>query len=600
MPVPFRTVVMSTPAETPSKIFLDECFAAADDRFLDEWVKFRSTAILTAFMQQWLADERPWARQQIVAYLQRDLNFAGHEVFVKRLFRHFEAKRDHAMLGRFLVAFDRIVRRRRVARYHWNPQTRETITGDHLFAAPNKTILDQTGRTVEYGMGKNKRTYPLPDIRNKTTNRLFRHRTRNYLRRRVWRYFRWLSYRQPSEYLSAITTALIAYKDSDFQAGENIIDNWSLMHACFFHSDVVTFTAAHTNLKKGQSLGSLSAAPYQAELWRGPEAVEWLISIVSQAESALARIWAMELLQRDHQEAIHQIDVRVLMRLLSHSDSRVQEFASELFRRHRRLSTLTISTWLELLEQSNYSLLPVICEAMTAHVSASRLDNAQIIELASAQPVPVAELGFRMLQLRHSQRPHTVPELISLSRAKCESLADRLAAWALKELNAESHYSADAVVEFFDSLLEPMRASAMNWLEDSESRGYEDPVLWAKLIETPFDDVRLRLIDCLHRRTTLPGTDASSLSQMWCSVILGVHRGGRAKLKAMQQIQSAILRDASQATRLLPVLAVAVRSLRAPERRGALQVIATLRQNNSELEAGIQKHLPDLEWNAVL
>ena len=137
----------------------------------------------------------------------------------------------------------------------------------------------------------------------------------------------------------------------------------------------------------------------------------------------------------------------------------------------------------------------------------------------------------------------------------------------------------------------------MTWLEDSSSRGHDDSVLWSRLIETPFDDVRLRLVDCLQRRTTLPDTDVNSLNHLWCSVLLGVHRGGRAKLKAMQQIQATILRDSRHAAKLLPVLSVAARSLRAPERRGAIAVLASLKNGNPELEAAIRSHLPELQWS---
>ncbi len=577
---------------------LEECFTAGDDRFLDEWVKFHSAEILASFLQRWLADERPWARQQIIAYLKLDLNFSGHELILKRMYRHFESARDHAMLSHFLVAFDRLVRRSRITRHHWNFQTRESFQEEFLFAKPNKTVIEQTGRTAEYGTGKWKRTFPLPDIRNKPSNRLFRHRTRNYLRRRVWRYFRWLSFRSPSDYLASITQALIQFRDEDFSAGENIIDNWSLMHACYFHSDTITFSAAHTNLIKGQSLGSLSAAPYRASLWQQPDAATLLIQIVSDAESALVRVWAMELLQRDHKDAIHQIDIKLLSKLLSHTDARVQEFAAELFRQHRGLGTLTISVWLELLKDSDSSLLSVICEAMTTHVSASRLDNAQLIQLTTAQPVPVAELGFQMLKARHSERPLSSKELVTLCRAQCEVTAGDLTAWALQQLDSETLYSADVVVEFFDALIPPMRSAAMDWLEKPASRGYSDPVLWARLIETPFDDLRLRLVACLHSRAEFPGTEQNTLCPLWCSVILGVHRGGRSKLKAMQQIQTAILQDRQQAAQLLPVLAVAVRSLRAPERRGALAVVASLRLQDAELKDSIQQHLPELEWDA--
>ncbi|MEJ7593178.1 MAG: hypothetical protein WKF77_16655 [Planctomycetaceae bacterium] len=41
-----------------------------------------------------------------------------------------------------------------------------------------------------------------------------------------------------------MTTAVIQYRDEDFAVGENIIDNWSLMHVCYFHSDMLSFGAA--------------------------------------------------------------------------------------------------------------------------------------------------------------------------------------------------------------------------------------------------------------------------------------------------------------------------------------------------------------------
>ena len=586
-----------SPAEPkPSKLLLDECFAAADDRFLLEWIKFRSPEIIAAYVQQWIGDSRPWARQQLIKYLAMDLNFPGHELFVKRTYRHFESLRDHEMLGHFMVAFDRLVRRSRIAVPRWDRSTRELIQDEHLYARPNKTVMPETGRTGTYGTGKHQRTFRLPDICNKPKNRLFRHRTRNFLRRRVWRYFRWLSYKNPSEYLAAISRALCDYTDAEFKLGENIIDNWSLMHACYFHSDALKFTAAHTNLNPGQSLATLSAAPYRAEIWQTAEGATHLIHLIGNAQSSLVRVWAMELLRRDHQQAINQIDMKILVSLLKHSDARVQEFASQLFRDHQGLASMTVSAWLEVLEQSDRSLLPTICEAMTKHVASARLDNAQLLLLANAEPVPVAALGLRMVQERHQQRKLTAAELVQLSLAQCAATAGELTTWTLKQLNSTENYSVDSVVEYFDSLLEPMREAAMTWLEDSTSRGHDDSVLWSRLIETPFDDVRLRLVDCLQRRTTLPKTDANSLNHLWCSVLLGVHRGGRAKLKAMQQIQAAILRDSKQATSLLPVLSVAARSLRAPERRGAIAALASLRNRSPELEAAIRSHLPELQW----
>lgn len=503
------------------------------------------------------------------------------------------------MLGHFMVAFDRMVRRSRVPRYLWNSATKESLREERLFAKPNRTVVDQTGRSMEYGTGKWKRSVPLPDIINKPRNRLFRHKTRNHLRRSVWRHFRRLSYREPQQYLASIAAALVQYHDEDFKAGENIIDNWSLMHACYFHSDTVQFSAAHTNLVKGQSLASLAAAPYRPELWKLPEACELLLKIVEHAESSLSRIWAIELLQKDHLAAAEQTSVTTLIALLRHRDQRVQEFAREMFSQSPALATLPISSWLMLCELSGFENLAMICGAMKTHVTAARLDNHQLLRLTTAAPATVAETGFQMLQERHAERALSTPELQTLSRAKCESSAETIARWGLKQLNHETRYSTESVLEFFDSLLQPMRAAATEWLEQPDSRGYEDPILWARLTETPFDDVRLRLVQCLDKRTQLPGVDAGSLTHVWCSVLLGVHRGGRTKAKAMSQMQAAVLAKPENADSLLPVLAVAVRSLRAPERRSALSTLASLLVRQPQLQSAIQRHLPELTWGSL-
>ena len=57
----------------PSKILLDECFAAEDDRFLDALTQFSSHDFLVSFADRWIQDPRPWAREQIVRYLQLTL-----------------------------------------------------------------------------------------------------------------------------------------------------------------------------------------------------------------------------------------------------------------------------------------------------------------------------------------------------------------------------------------------------------------------------------------------------------------------------------------------------------------------------------------------
>lgn len=586
---------MNTQDSSPSSLMLEECFAAEDDRFLHEWQRFSRPEFLIRFLERWLTDTRPWARQQLILYLQQELNFPGHEVVIKRLCKHFHAAADHEFMAHFMVALDRIVRRRRIRTARWNAELRQFVPDEALFAKPNKTVQNQSGRTIEYGIGPFNRKESLPDVVNRSENRLFTHRTRNHLRRKVWRYFRWLSYRDAAAYLSAMTTALQQYRDSDFSVGENILDNWSLMHVCYFHSEQIQFTAAHANLRPGNSLADLSAVPYQPQLWQSPEAFEHLLQIISNAESALTRVWAMELLTRDHHIAAQQIDIRQLLRLLSHGDPRVRQFASDMFEQHRSLASLPLTTWLELLNQCDSSLLSMLCGAMKKHVAAARVDTPQLVQLTSARAYPVAEFGFELLKQRHTEQPLSMAELTALSQARCEALAAEITVWVLTVLNSDL-YHTDSVVDFFDAMSQPMRAAAMDWLEDTDSRGHQDPVLWSRLIETPFDDIRLRVVECLQRRSSSAVAETNALAPLWCAVLLGVHRGGRTKLKAIAQMQEAIIRRPALASELLPVLAGAIRSLRAPERRGALAAVASIVQQDPGLQSEIQRLLPELHW----
>ena len=576
---------MSTQDSRPSSLMLEECFAAADDRFLDEWICFSAPEFLARFLERWLSDPRPWARAQLIRYFQRDLNFPGHEVVVKRLCKHFYAAGDHELLAHIMVACDRFVRRVRITHSRRNRESREIVHEEKLFAKPIKSIQNKIDRSAIL----------LPDRPNKTANRLFSHRTRNHLRRKVWRYFRRLSYRDAEAYLSAMTTAIIHYRDDDFSAGENIIDNWSLMHVCYFHSDMLRFGASHTNLQFGCALAELSAAPYQPVLWQRPNAAEHLLQIVTTAESALARVWAIELLRRGHGNSTQHIDTMLLMRLLSHTDLRVRQFATDLFRQHQGLANLPVTTWLELLDRCDHDLLPLICAAIKKHLSAAGMDTRQLVQLTSVRPVAVSEFGFDLLTTRHGERPLSVAELVSLSRVECEALAGEITTWALTVLDSDL-YQTDNVIEFFDAPSYAMRSASMDWLEQPATRGHNDSALWARLVETPFDDVRLRAVECLHRRTGLPGTETDALAPIWCAVILGVHRGGRTKLKAIAQLQTAILNSPARAAELIPVLTVAIRSLRIPERRSALAAVASIVAHNADLQADIQRLLPELQW----
>ena len=139
---------------------------------------------------------------------------------------------------------------------------------------------------------------------------------------------------------------------------------------------------------------------------------------------------------------------------------------------------------------------------------------------------------------------------------------------------------------------------------NSQSPGYGDAGLWCRLLETPYDDLRLPLIDELSHRSTLPGTGlpgtgADDLAPVWCSVLLGVHRGGRQKIKATQQIARKLADDPARAEKLLPVLVVAVRSVRGAESRAGLAAVVAAVEARPELGPLVRQQLPELRWEVA-
>ena len=569
-----QTLSRKKKKDSASRLLTEECFAAEDDRFLDSFLKCESPQYLASFVDKWLLDSRPWARDQILNYVSQPWNTVGHDVVYKRIFKHFFALQDHELMGVMMCELDRMVRRGRVKRWHYNYKTRESWTTERLYAATNKTH----------------RWFKSNSFRQ------FSHRTRNYLRRAAWRYFRVLSHQTPEVYVREIAKALARYEDRDFAVGENILDNWSLMHACFYHDDSIRFTASHTNLAEGGSIDNLSPAPYQPEAWQTDDAADSLLGLLTGANSSLVRIWAIDFYLKHHQQHVGQIPLPALIEMMASPDVRLQDFAVEAFENHPDLPKLSVEQWLQLLDKSGVGQLPRLCDAIKKHVAEERLETAQLMELTCARQVPVAMLGFEYLQARDQKQSLSAAELSRLSSCQCAQQAAAITAWALPRISdRDAEGLPDHVIDFFDSLIKPARSAAMEWISDPESPGYQRAKLWAMLVETPFDDVKLAMVDLLHRRASKPDCETQRWAAVWVAVILGVNRGGRTKPKALDQLAGEIIRDPQAASELLPVLAVAIRSIRDTEVRHGLAALAKILEARPDLGDQISKSLPELE-----
>lgn len=573
-------------------LLAEEYFASENPAFLETLRRVHQPKTLIALADRWKKDPRPWARQQILAYLSQPLNCLGHQPIVKRLFKQAEENKDHELMSAFLVAFDRQVRREIRTKRRWDMQTRTAMEEERLVTPRDVIPLKMDGEIRNPATGALMRY----GVRMRAGAKLFTYRTRYYLRRRAWRYFRWLGFRDPAAYLAAIVRALPAYEDADLRRGENILDSWGLLHACFGEHDALEFGATHVQLKEGRTLGELSPAPMFAATWKKSDAAPALLLLAVQAHSRLVRLWAMQLFQREHDS--FAVSLETILALLEHDEADVQQFGAKLLESSAALATLPVASWLKLLQTNNEEALQRICDAFAKHVSGDRLNLSQCVELACVRPVSVARLGQRYLKERTIASAADRELLTALANGKCSAVTGELTAWALGILGTKENYSSDQAIRFFDSLIVETRIAAWAWLV-ANSPALGDAVLWSRLAETPHEDLRLRVVDFLQTQTQLPGADADKLENIWRAVLLGVHRGGRQKAKAVQQIAQAIVADPARGETLIPVLAVAVRSVRGPEARAGLAAVIRVVEAQPQLADAVRRQLPEIKFAEV-
>lgn len=580
------------PATSPSFLVIDELFAVGSPQFLPTLLAFHNPAPLAAFAGRWLADGRPWAREQLLAYPDLGTAALNHNPLVKRLFKGVEARGDDELVGAFAVAFDRLVRRVRTKTTRWHPSSRAYVRVEHL-VAPQDTLKVRLVPTHSTYDKRLKRWIPRYEP-VAAGSRLFSYHTRYYLRRRAWRYFRRAGFRRPADYVPAVSAFLARYADADLSAGEHLLDSWSLLHACFGRSEAIEWTASRPVLKDGASLASLAPAPMFERLWREPAAARHLLALVTAAGAHLVRAWAIDVLRRWHAPALAGLPVDDLIPMLLHADEAVQALGAELLASATNLESVPFDRWFRLLQATSLPVLEAVAAAMRAHVRPASVTLFDAVNLAAARAAPVARLGLHFLQGRPPiGTPHERQAIANLAAARSAAAAGEVTAWALNILGQPGAYDVEQVTRFFDSLLPEVRRAAWAWLTPT-SAGWDDPALWSRLTETPHEELRLSIVDVLVRRAKLPGMGPDALAPLWTGVLLNIHRGGRKKLTALRQVADALRRDPASADRLVPVLAVAIRSVRAPEARAGLAAVVASVTTHPAAGAVVARELPEL------
>jgi hypothetical protein len=607
-----------------SHTHIEELFERGDATFVDQLRRVHDANFLGGFAARWFADRRPEARRMLRDYLSRPLNAYRHEVLVKRLFKLAEAAADDEIMGCFLVLFDRSLRRVKRKKYHYESRLVEDRTTAQALLSQWESEGSEGAGIYELGRGIPRNRFHvwcrwsedaiiLP--RNTTMPRaegleaarewlerfrLFSVHTRHYLRRRAWRYFREMGKRHPQLYVRAVSSALKQYEDVDVADGLALLDNWGLMHILFHHSPALVSKTHGWTLAPERTLAELRPAPIYEPLWQAsPRAV---FDLLKEARCRPVRQWAIHFIRRDPAKFRETAALEEWLGLLFHEDAEAAALAAEMLRDAPGLGDLSLERWLQLLETPNATALEVLCELIAVHVRPERVSLEQAARLACSRPLPLARLGFTWLQSRRPASAADCQTLLGLAGATAEALRSEMVRWARGVLNDSPHFQPQWLLEFLDSCHADVRAEGWQWLEERpEAR--EDVALWQRLLESPYDDVRLRLAANLEERVRgrAPAVDRDRLNPellrfLWASVLLNVQRGGRTKPLVVTQMVRRLERKPDEARALLPILSVALRSVRGPEWRAGLAGVVGLVQRRPDMEPAVRQAFPDLKW----
>lgn len=557
-------------ADGASTLLLDEFFASSNDRFFDELLQSRADRKLHGFAPKWFGDSRPWAREMLLRYVDDGCDRPGHRGLVKSLFKLAERAGDDLLMAHFLAAFDRLIAHevRKLSKFDW--ETRESYD--------------------EYLRIRSTRE-PLRQPRNRKIKRSqFSIYTRQYLQRRALRYFRRLGFRDRARYGKAARVALLLYEDQHLTRPEQMLDAWGLMHLLYHGSPVIVRDPRGIRVADGRKLAEIEPAPMHPQAWHGR--YDELVAMLATAKSLLVRRWVMAWLGSQHGEELRAPDIRHVKRLLWSPHPDVQTFASQLLGRAQGVETLPVVEWLSMLDVDNPTAIPIICELVAKHVSPSRLDLASCIDLACARPAPVAELGLRWAKSKTVATRDDLRTALRLTHAQAANVLEEAVAWLAELLSKEALGTAKDALDLLDARQQLARAAGIRLM--AEQKRFSDELsLWAALAESPYSDVRAFLVKHLDER--LPALPEHGIHHVWATTLLGVSAGSRTKRRVLRQLAARVAAHPNQASRLLPLMTIALRSVREAERRDALVAIARAAYAQPALRVSIAEHIPELD-----
>jgi hypothetical protein len=310
------------------------------------------------------------------------------------------------------------------------------------------------------------------------------------------------------------------------------------------------------------------------------------------------------MLRRDA-AASARVGIEDVLGLLAHDDPEVVAYAAQWLREAPGLSNVSPKRWLEVAGSVAPAGVEVLAEILAREITPDRIALDDAARLAAGRPVPLARVGLSWLKAKAADTDVERRSLFILLESDAEPLRPEILSWLRSALSSASEFHVEWVLEFLDSRHPDARAEGMSWFR-AEPKARDDVTLWQSLLESPHDDVRLSLAsDLFDRLRVARGDDVLDLALdldpdrlrlLWASVLLNVRRGSRVKPRVVEQVAQRLARRPEEAELLLPLLRVALRSLRGPERKAALAAMVRLVEARPESAAVVHRSVPELQW----
>jgi hypothetical protein len=544
------------PRPTYSALFED-----GDPHFLRAILSCYADPGFRDFALKWHQDPRPFAREALYQYIDDGCDRRGHRLLVKQLFTAAERAKDHALMSRFVVAFDRLNRRKLI----------DSVEGKRLVQTHHpqiKTTFDS--KLQSYNAAR------------------FTRDTRLYLQRRAWRYLRQLAHQNETSYWREIKDILPRYQDEHLAKTERLLDSWGLVHILYGASRVLRRQSRGVIVRRGRSLSELQPAPFCEDAWRGKFLEIFELLFISQSRAV--RVALRGFLQRGYRDEVTALPFSSLRRLLSSPHEDIQQLGLSLLREPQRTSSLGLHEWLSLLQIQDVTLTSTLATLAQESLSDRDLPLSQYVLLACVAVEGVARLGFSLC-MKRAEAGAALLEMLPLASAEVPAIRAEAVSYLLRELASSPEARSEHLREMIDSKFEDTRAEALALMK-SDVRYRDSATLWGAMSESPYDDVRAHLLRHLQERA--PTFASNTLHALWASALLAINRGGRTKQTVLTQMAERLSQRPEEVHELCALLAIALRSVRAPERRGAIAAIAKAAWSRPELRPIIEERLPSL------